>query len=160
MNGKIQRLSKNDATEIARVINQAAEMYENVIPEDQYSKPYMPLDELENEMEKMEFYGYFDELLIGVIGLQDLENVTLLRHLYVLPDYHRQGIGTELLDHSLENASANDILVGTWKAAKWAVQFYEKHGFKRVANTQELLQKHWDVPQRQMEESIVLRYRR
>lgn len=155
----MEQLPKRDAPKIAGVINQAAERYEGAIPDELYNKPYMSLDELENEMEKMKFYGYFDEILVGVIGLQSLEEVTLIRHLYILPEHQRQGIGTQLLDHALDNSSSEDILVGTWEAAKWAVQFYEKHGFTLVENPQELLKEHWDVPRRQMKESVVLRLR-
>lgn len=158
MDEEIRTVSNADAIKMARVINHAAERYEGEIPEDLYSEPYMPLDKLKTEMAKMEFYGYFDDILVGVIGVQELTEITLIRHLYVLPDYQRQGIGTKLLERAIEHASSNMILVGTWEAGTWAIRFYQTNGFELVEKPRELLDKHWDVPQRQREASVVLRY--
>lgn len=160
MKAQIRRLTMEDSTRIVAIINSAATKYENEIPDDLYSEPYMPLDELEDEMEKMDFFGYVTETLLGVIGLQNLDDVSLIRHLYVIPEQQRHGIGTELLDHSIDRAGSDEILVGTWEAATWAIRFYEKNGFDLVDDAESLLQQHWEVPPRQMDESLVLRYRR
>lgn len=158
MSAEIQELSDDDAPSIARVINLAAEQYEGEIPDTLYSDPYMSLDELTGEMAKMTFYGYVQDGLLGVIGLQDLEDNALIRHLYVLPAHQRQGIGTHLLEHVLTIATSSDILVGTWQTATGAIQFYKQHGFEVVDNPNRLLKAHWDIPRQQREVSVVLRY--
>ncbi len=152
----------SDKYRIFRVINEAAKKYKNRIPDDCYSEPYMPLNELEKEMRKMQFYGYYvGEELVGVVGLQYLPDydVFLIRHLYVLPEFQRKGIGSKLLKFGIERSPTPEIYVGTWKAAHWAIKFYEKNGFENLGNDRKLLRKYWDVPERQIEESVVLKYR-
>jgi GNAT superfamily N-acetyltransferase len=94
--------------------------------------------------------------LQGVAGYQPLKDVTLVRHLYVLPQRERQGIGGELLKHVIQTATTRQVLVGTWEAAEWAIRFYGKHGFKLSSNKEELLRAYWRIPQRQIETSVVL----
>ena len=146
---------------IHEVINDAAVAYRGVIPDDCCPDPYMPLDELRAEMAEMQFYGWIEEgRLIGVMGVQDVQDVTLLRHAYVLTARQGQGIGTALL-HQIEAAAGRPtILVGTWAATTWAVTFYEHHGYTLVADRAEkdaLLRRYWHVPDRQIETSVVLR---
>ncbi len=159
---EVTKLSDENKMEMFRVINEAAKKYKNRIPDDCYSEPYMPLSELEEEMRKMQFYGYYvRDKLVGVVELQYLSNydVFLIRHLYVLPEFQRRGIGTELLRFGILKSPTPKIYVGTWKAAEWAIRLYEKNGFLNLGNNRELLRKYWDVPERQVEESIVLEYR-
>jgi len=153
----IRKCSTLDEEAVFRVINEAAKAYRGVIPDDRYHEPYMSLEELRKEMGEMTFFGY-EKLgrLVGVAGWQKVKDVTLIRHAYVLPDHQRRGIGTELLNHIIRASKTPQILVGTWKAATWAISFYEKHGFKLLPNTDELLRNYWTVPDRQIELSVVL----
>ena len=154
----IRECTESDAERICFVVNEAAEAYRGVIPDDCWHAPYMPLDELRREMAGMTFFGWDDgDGLAGVMGYQPLEGVTLVRHAYVLSTRQGEGIGGRLLDH-LTAMSSGRLLVGTWKAATWAVRFYERHGLRRLgdAESQELLRRYWDIPQRQRETSLVL----
>ena len=153
----IKILSLKDADVIYEIINQAARAYEGLIPDDCYHEPYMPKEELYREMKSMIFFGWEEGgKLMGVMGFQLVKDVTLLRHAYVLPDYQRRGIGTKLLNHVKQMVKTKSLLVGTWADATWATQFYQKHGFKHMPNKDDLLMEFWDVPQRQIETSVVL----
>ena len=153
----IKRLSDKDTTTIYNIINVAASAYKGVIPDDCYHEPYIPEKELQHEMASMTFFGWEEaDKLVGVIGLQPVEGVTLIRHAYVLPDYQRKGIGSRLLDHIRQMTKSRNLLVGTWADANWAINFYKKHGFILMPNKNELLQKYWDISQRQVETSVVL----
>ena len=139
------------------VINEAAKAYEGAIPADCYHQPYMPKDELEQEMSRMNFFGWeVNGELVGVMGFQQVKDVTLIRHAYVLPQWQKQGIGSKLLDYLRGLVSTSQLLVGTWADASWAIAFYEKHGFILMADKDELLKTYWDIPQRQIETSVVL----
>jgi len=157
----ICRLSPIDFDCILNVVNDAAEAYKDVIPQDRWSEPYMSAEELREETQDgVEFYGWMENgVLVGVMGLQCFGDVALIRHAYVLTNRQRKGIGEKLLNHLLSLARASTVLVGTWEAAQWAVRFYEKHGF-RLVPTQEkskLLRKYWRIPERQVETSVVLK---
>ncbi len=157
----IQECTVEDAERICFVVNEAAEAYRGVIPEDCWHEPYMPLDELRREMGSMRFFGWDEgDGLVGVMGYQPLGEVTLVRHAYVLSTRQREGIGGRLLAHLMAMPSGR-LLVGTWKAATWAVRFYESHGFRRPGEeeSQELLRRYWEIPQRQRETSLVLEMR-
>lgn len=146
-----------DEGEILNIINESAKTYRGVIPRDVYCEPYMPLRELRKEINEMTFFGYQAEgKLVGVAGYQRVKDVTLVRHVYVLPEHQRRGIGEKLLAHILWIATTKRILVGTWEAATWAIRFYEKNGFKLQANKDELLRKYWKIPTRQIGLSVVL----
>ena len=148
---------QEDEAAILKIINESAGAYRGVIPEDRYHEPYMGSEELREEMHQMTFFGYEAEgTLLGVAGYQPVKDVTLVRHLYVLPGYQRSGIGGGLLRHVVGVASTRRILVGTWADAEWAIRFYEKHGFKLQSNKDELLRKYWKIPERQVELSVVL----
>ena len=149
----------DDFEAIFQIINDAAEAYRGIIPVDRWHEPYMPREELRAEVSAgVAFLGYEkgDELG-GVMGTQDVQDVTLIRHAYVRASQRGQGIGGELLGRIMDQAT-KPILIGTWADAVWAVRFYENHGFK-VVSTQEketLLRKYWNVPDRQIETSVVL----
>jgi GNAT superfamily N-acetyltransferase len=120
----------------------------------------MSESELEREIASgVVFYGYFDgNAVTGVMGIQDVREVTLIRHAYIRTAYQRRGIGATLLNH-LKSLSSKPILIGTWAAAKWAIDFYEKNGFELVSDEEKnrLLAEYWDIPPRQIETSVVLR---
>jgi len=155
---RIRKCGAEDEERILRIINEAAKAYQGVIPEDRYKEPYMPRQELREEVEKMTFFGYEEGgRLVGVMGFQPMDDeVTLIRHAYVLPSHQRRGIGGKLVNHLIGLATTKRLLVGTWEAAEWAASFYQRHGFKLLPNKDELLKKYWNIPQRQIETSVVL----
>ena len=152
-----------DLPAMVSVINTAATAYSGVIPADRYHEPYMPLDELRGEIDAgVRFWGLFEGFeaaLAGVMGDQDVDDVTLIRHAYVRPEFQRGGIGGRLLAH-LVGSAQRPLLVGTWADAWWAVAFYERHGFTLVtpAEKDRLLHRYWHIPERQVETSVVLRH--
>ena len=152
----IHECQASDINSIGFVINKAAKAYEGIIPPDCYHQPYMTLDELEREMERMSFFSWqVHGKIIGVMGFQPIKDVALIRHAYVLPQYQRQGIGSHLLHH-VKDMVTTRLLVGTWADAHWAIAFYKSHGFHLLPNKEELLQTYWNIPQRQIDTSVVL----
>jgi GNAT superfamily N-acetyltransferase len=149
----------NDRAAILSIINAAAEAYRGVIPADQWHEPYMHQDELSSEIAAgVTFWGHEDDgVLIGVMGMQSVRDVDLIRHAYVLPSSQRRGIGDGLLRH-LRQLSARRMLIGTWDTAEWAIRFYRRHGFELVSPVRKtvLLKTYWSVPDRQIETSVVL----
>jgi GNAT superfamily N-acetyltransferase len=160
MEQMISKLQPTEFKSILQVVNDAAEAYRSVIPEDRWKEPYMSTEELREEIESgVEFYGWVeDDVLVAVMGIQLVNDVTLIRHSYVLTNRQRRGIGEKLLRHLVSMARTSEILVGTWEAAYWAIRFYEKHGFQLVSKEEKdrLLRKYWDIPERQVETSVVL----
>ena len=148
-----------DLDAILAVVNDAARAYKGVIPADRWHEPYMARDELEAEIAAgVRFWGCEQGgELAGVMGLQDRGDVDLIRHAYVRTRDRRQGIGARLLAH-VERLSAKPILIGTWAAAHWAIDFYRKHGYRLLAReeTERLLRRYWSVPERQIATSVVL----
>jgi GNAT superfamily N-acetyltransferase len=144
---------------ILAIVNAAAEAYRGVIPADRWHEPYMPEHEFESEIAAgVAFWGYeADGMLVGVMGLQSVRDVDLIRHAYVLPGNQRRGIGGALLG-GLRGMSTRRMLVGTWAAADWAIRFYERHNFELVtpACKTVLLKTYWSIPDRQIETSVVL----
>jgi GNAT superfamily N-acetyltransferase len=157
----ICRLSPSEFDSMLNVVNDAAQAYKDVIPEDRWKEPYMSAEELRKEIESgVEFYGWMENgALVAVMGIQLVNDVTLIRHAYVLTDHQRRGIGEKLLKHLLSMARTSEVLVGTWEAAYWAGRFYEKHGFRLVPKKEKdrLLRKYWNIPERQIETSVVLK---
>jgi N-acetylglutamate synthase-like GNAT family acetyltransferase len=155
----IRSCTDQDLEEILEVINDAARAYRGVIPSDRYKDPYMPPDELRHEIgHGVQFWGFeHDGRLLGVMGLQDVEDVTLIRHAYVRTTHRRRGIGGRLLS-DLRSKATRPLLVGTWAAAEWAIAFYRRHGFEMVPRDQVplLLRRYWSVPERQIATSVVL----
>ena len=141
------------------IVNAAAEAYRGVIPADRWHEPYMPEAELRQEIAAgVEFWGLETaDGLAGVMGVQPVRDVDLIRHAYVRPGQQRHGVGAELIEHLLRR-SARRMLVGTWAAATWAITFYERHGFVHVApeRAAALLRAYWTIPERQIETSVVL----
>jgi GNAT superfamily N-acetyltransferase len=154
------RLCRSDEHPIIlEIVNAAANAYRSVIPDDCWHEPYMPRRELEDEVAGgVTFWGYeIDNVLIGVMGIQAVREVDLIRHAYVRPDRQRRGVGAALLGH-LRSLSSRRMLVGTWAAATWAIRFYRQHGFELVPFGQKtpLLKTYWTVPDHQIEASVVL----
>jgi GNAT superfamily N-acetyltransferase len=150
---------ESDLPVIFEIINDAALAYNGVIPADRWREPYMSMAQLKSEVARgVRFYGYeLDHQLVGVMGIQDVKDVTLIRHAYVRTKQRRHGIGQALLEH-LNKLSTRPVLIGTWKAATWAVRFYETNGFTLVSDEEKnrLLRIYWTIPDRQVEESVVL----
>jgi GNAT superfamily N-acetyltransferase len=157
----IRTLVAFDFDAILEVINDSAQVYKGVIPGNRWKEPYMSAEELRKEIEAgVRFFGWIrGERLLGVAGIQALKDTTLIRHAYVLSGCQRRGIGTRLLKYLMGLAGTNEVLVGTWADATWAIRFYEKHGFKLVSSREKdrLLRAYWSIPERQIETSVVLR---
>ena len=154
------RLCRDDErAAILAIVNAAAEAYRGVIPADRWHEPYMPLRELDGEIAAgVVFWGYeADGALVGIIGIQSVRDVDLIRHAYVSPARQRHGVGAALLAH-LARSNTRRMLVGTWAAADWAIRFYRRHGFELVSPERKtaLLQTYWTIPERQIETSVVL----
>jgi GNAT superfamily N-acetyltransferase len=144
---------------VLEIVNRAAEAYRGVIPPERWHEPYMDARELDDEIEAgVTFWGFErDGAVVGVMGIQPVRDVELIRHAYVLPESQRLGVGGALLEH-LRTRSADRMLVGTWAAAGWAVRFYRRHGFEQVGRRRavELLRAYWTVPEAQIASSVVL----
>jgi GNAT superfamily N-acetyltransferase len=155
----IRPCAPGERAAILAIVNAAAEAYRGAIPGDSWREPYMPAAELDAEIaEGVVFWGYEDSgELVGVMGIQRVRDVDLIRHAYVSPAAQGRGVGTALLEHLLTSAE-RPVLVGTWAAAPWAIRFYEAHDFELVspARKDELLRAYWNIPERQIERSVVL----
>ena len=149
----------DERPEILTIVNAAAQAYRGIIPADRWHDPYMPADELDGEIAAgVAFWGYeADGALVGVMGIQAVGDVDLIRHAYVDPGRQRSGVGGALLEHLMRSATRR-VLVGTWAAAEWAIGFYRRHGFQQVTPEQKdrLLKTYWNIPDRQIETSVVL----
>ena len=160
--GLVRVCQAGEFSRIHFIINDAAAAYRGVIPEDRWREPYMTERALTQEIEAgVQFLGWYAPAdgLLGVMGTQDVRDVTLIRHAYVLTARRRAGIGSALIA-ALVEATERPILVGTWKAATWAIRFYERHGFRLVDDTETLLRRYWTISDRQIETSVVLADRR
>ncbi len=157
--GNIRLCREHETAAVLEIINAAAEAYRGVIPADRWHEPYMPATELAAEKAAgVQFWGVeLQGRLAGVMGMQPVRDVHLIRHAYVLPDFQRSGAGGALLDH-LRRGTPGTLLVGTWTAAGWAIRFYERHGFRKVSDQarDRLLRTYWTIPDRQIETSVVL----
>lgn len=155
----IRLCREEELDQMYQIINDAATAYRGVIPDDRYHEPYMELEELKSEIgDGVVFWGYEDDQgLIGVMGIQDKGDVSLIRHAYVRTNLRQKGIGSQLLAH-LTELTDKPILIGTWETADWAIRFYMKNGFGLVAPEEKrrLLMKYWNIPERQIETSVVL----
>lgn len=155
----IRPCTESDIPDMLAVINDAATAYRGVIPADRWQEPYMPEAELRHEIGSgVVFHGWDENRhIIGLMGIQDVQDVALIRHAYVSTARRRRGIGSRLLDH-LRGLTPRPTLVGTWTAAVWAIRFYEQHGYRQVTReeTHRLLRAYWSLPERQVETSVVL----
>jgi len=142
---------------IFEVVNDAARRYNGVIPADRWHEPYMPMEEVRDELQRMRFYGYVrDGKILGVIGKERVRDVTLLRHLYVRMDAQGMGIGGRLVAFVQKKIDTEWLLIGTWESARWAVDFYLRRDFATMPDKDGLLRNYWDIPDRQVETSVVL----
>ena len=155
----IRRCEPSDFDAIYAIINDAASAYRGVIPDDRWHDPYMSREHLGREIgDGVEFWGWEENgMLAGVMGIQDRGEVVLIRHAYVATALRRKGIGSRLLVELL-GTTTKPVLIGTWAAAGWAVDFYRKHGFYEVTAREKdmLLKKYWRIPDRQVETSVVM----
>jgi GNAT superfamily N-acetyltransferase len=157
--GRIRRCRDDERGEILAIVNAAAEAYRGVIPADRWHEPYMASCELDSEIaDGVVFWGYeADGALIGAMGIQEVGGFDLIRHAYVVPGSQRRGVGAALLHH-LQGQTTRRMLVGTWAAADWAIRFYRRNGFELLSRERgaALLSSHWNIPDRQIETSVVL----
>ena len=155
----ISACSDKDFDDVYAVINDGAIAYKNVIPADRWHEPYMTRKELAQQIDDgVMFWKYTsDGLTAGVMGTQPKTDVCLIRHAYVRTAYRRRGIGGLLIQY-LSAATTQPLLVGTWADACWAIEFYERHGFRLLPSdvSGDLLVKYWNIPARQIETSVVL----
>ena len=155
----IRRCDDRDFESIWTIINDGAQAYRGTIPEDRWTEPYMSKEKLQHEIDDgVVFWGYEDAgVLVGVMGLQQVRDVTLIRHAYVRTSSQKQGVGAHLLSH-LRLLAKGPVLIGTWTDAVWAIRFYERHGFHMVSTKEKdrLLKQYWKIPERQIETSVVL----
>ncbi len=156
----IRKYTKIDSSKILHIINDAAKKYKGIIPDDCWHEPYMSEQELIDEFnDEVRMYGYHDNnKLIGVIGIQEVQDIILIRHAYTLTSYQNKGTGSAMLEYLLKKSQNSRLLVGTWKNATWAIRFYEKFGFVVHAKEQStlLLKKYWKIPSKQIKNSVVL----
>ena len=155
----ILKCEQTDIKEICDIINDAAIAYKGIIPDDRWHDPYMSEEELQKQIDEgVQFWCWKEHgEMMGVMGIQYKEDVTLIRHAYVRSIFRSKGIGSKLLAH-LSSIASTPVLIGTWAAATWAIQFYIKHGFRLLSRseTETLLRKYWNIPDRQIESSVVL----
>lgn len=155
----LDKCAESDFNDIFGIINDAASAYKGVIPADRWHEPYMTKDELKTQIaEGVEFWCYKEnDRILGVMGIQDKGDVTLIRHAYVRTTVRNKGIGGKLL-MNLVSLTDKPILIGTWAEASWAIRFYQKHDFRLLTEGEKnrLLKKYWSIPQRQAETSVVL----
>jgi len=155
----IRRCDDRDFELIWAIINDGAQAYKGIIPADRWTEPYMSREKLQHDIDEgVVFWGYEESgTLVGVMGLQQVRDVTLIRHAYVVTSSQKRGIGAHLLSHLRELAN-RPVLIGTWADAVWAIRFYERHGFQMVGVEEKnrLLKKYWTIPERQIETSVVL----
>jgi GNAT superfamily N-acetyltransferase len=155
----IRRCDMRDFALIWAIINDGAQAYRGTIPADRWTEPYMSREKLQHEIEDgVVFWGYQEDgALMGVMGIQPVRDVTLIRHAYVRTSSQKKGVGSQLLAH-LRKLTKDPVLIGTWADAVWAIRFYERHGFRRVSDEEKdrLLKRYWNIPERQVETSVVL----
>jgi GNAT superfamily N-acetyltransferase len=159
----IRKSVEADFAAMLAIVNAAAQAYRGVIPADRWHEPYMAADELVKEIADGVVFWAAEEggRLLGVMGIQDKADVALVRHAYTAPSIQRKGVGTTLLRH-VQSLADKPVLIGTWAAAWWAIEFYRRNGFTVVPNSDKdrLLRAYWSIPARQIETSVVLADRR
>jgi N-acetylglutamate synthase-like GNAT family acetyltransferase len=160
---RIRSSHEGDLAQMHAIINEAAQAYRGVIPEDRWREPYMPREELEREIAQGITFWVAEEdgSMVGIMGVQDRGAVTLVRHAYVGPATQRKGVGSRLLHH-VQSLIDKPVLIGTWAAASWAIDFYRRNGFTVLSesDTRRLLRTYWSIPERQVDTSVVLADRR
>ena len=156
----ISEYKKSDTSKILHVINDASLKYKGIIPNNCWHEPYMSEQELIDEFsDGVHMFGnHHNNKLIGVIGIQEVKDVILIRHAYTLTSYQGKGTGSALLEYLLKENKNSRLLVGTWRDATWAIRFYEKFGFILHSKDQStlLLKKYWQISSNQIKNSVVL----
>ena len=156
----INEYTKNDTSTILHIINDASLRYKGIIPDDCWHEPFMLEQELVDEFKDgVRMYGYhLNNKLIGVIGIQEVKDVILIRHAYTLTSHQGKETGSALLKYLLKKNHNSSLLVGTWQNATWAIQFYKKFGFILQTKDQSalLLKKYWKISSKQIKNSVVL----
>ena len=159
----INELSTAHNHQILKIINKAAQIFKGVIPDDRWKEPYLSKEELKKEIDDgVKFFGFKENTtMLGVMGIQQVKDTTLIRHAYVNPKYQNKGIGKMMLKHLIAPIKTPEVLVGTWEAATWAINFYEKQGFLLVSKKEKdrLLRKYWRISNRQVKTSVVLKFK-
>jgi GNAT superfamily N-acetyltransferase len=162
MSSPLRRCTEDERADLLEIVNAGAAAYRGVIPADRWHEPYMDAAQLEREIsDGVVFWGSdVQGRLAGVMGIQAVRDVDLIRHAYVRPEHQGRGIGRILLEHLVARAE-RPLLVGTWAAAEWAIRFYERNGFQTVGEEEKnrLLRRYWSIPERQVETSVVLAHR-
>lgn len=160
---RLREIRTTDLVQALAIVNDAAQAYRGVIPADRWRQPYMPARELKTEIAHGVRFSVAEEngRLLGIMGLQDRGDVTLIRHAYVAPAVQGKGVGTKLL-RQLRGRTRKPLLIGTWAAASWAIDFYRRNGFRLTTKSEKdaLLRRYWSIPERQVETSVVLVDRR
>jgi N-acetylglutamate synthase-like GNAT family acetyltransferase len=156
----IRRCDERDFDLIWAIVNDGAQVYKGIIPADRWTEPYMSEEKLQREIDDgVVFWGHEEAgTLVGVMGIQQVQDVTLIRHAYVRSTSQKRGIGARLLAH-LRGMANGPVLIGTWADAVWAIRFYERHGFRMVGSEEKnrlLSKRYWSIPERQIETSVVL----
>lgn len=155
----IVKCEEKDFKDIYDIINDAAIAYKGIIPADRWHDPYVTEHELQKQIDEgVEFWSYSEhEVIMGIMGIQFKDNITLIRHAYVRTAHRNKGIGGKLIQY-LYSISSTPVLIGTWEDANWAIDFYLKHGFRLLAKEEisTLLRKYWNISERQIETSVVL----
>ena len=156
----IKKYTKNDTSKILHIINDASLRYKGIIPDNCWHEPYMSKQELIDELsDEVRMFGYHhNSKLIGVIGIQKVKDVILIRHAYILTSHQGKGTGSVLLKYLLKKNHNSRLLVGTWRSATWAIKFYKKFGFILHTKNQSalLLKKYWKISSKQIKNSVVL----
>ena len=156
----INEYTKSYISKIVHVINDASLRYKGVIPDNCWHEPYISEQELIDEFsDGVRMFGYHhNNKLIGVIGIQEVKDVILIRHAYTLTSHQGKGTGSALLKYLLKKNHNSSLLVGTWQNATWAIQFYKKFGFILQTKNQSalLLKKYWKISSKQIKNSVVL----
>jgi GNAT superfamily N-acetyltransferase len=155
----IRKCTISDFEKIYEIINESSKVYRGVIPDDRWKEPYMSRDELHSEIEaSVNFSGYdVNDELVAVMGIQDVKDVTLIRHAYTRTVEQGKGFGKKLLKNLIAQTT-KPILIGTWADSYWAIRFYENSGFYLTSSAEKdiLLRKYWNIPDRQIATSVVL----
>jgi GNAT superfamily N-acetyltransferase len=159
--GTIRHCGNQDLAVILEIVNEAAKAYKAVLPPHVYHEPQMTMEELRRETKRVSFLAHEEDgNMLGVMGYEFIDPVALIRHAYTRPKSQGRGIGSLLLtriEEIITNSNkATRIIIGTYTRASWAIHFYEKHGYRRSSNPQEILTKYYDIPEVQRLNSLTL----
>ncbi|MFQ5520618.1 MAG: GNAT family N-acetyltransferase [Candidatus Methylomirabilia bacterium] len=152
----IRPLTLLDRDQALVVINEAARWYREFLPAHEYHDPEMTAAQWEAEARRMTWYGAFvAEALVGVMGLEHVRDVALLRHAYILPEHQRLGIASRLREH-LEGQvlGVRRLIVGTYSGNYKARRALEKAGYRLSADSESVLRAYYAIPEDRLESSV------